>query len=820
MRSRFDINPHVIRQLGAELVPDEMTALMELIKNAYDADAGYVKIDISTEGVYTEEQLTYPNHKGYIVVEDSGVGMDDEAIEKSWLTISYSNKRAGADGIKKKTKKKRTPLGDKGLGRLSTQRLSDCCEIFTVPENEDKCYHVSFDWREFDKVDKLANVPVKIETSPSGNRKGTKLVLTNLHSADVWKGSRLDTFKNKIVQVLTPFSEVRKFFVYVIVDGISIDVMKKMDSVLSLCQSFYEFEFDGEELTVSGTIKPNKLGSGNGKTVRDNYVAYIEKDGGEKFADYFFERKKKDKSFFRPSKDGFIAFTKRFSFQNDMAGLVSRDGRKCNPGSFKGKFYDFALTDNFGAVTNVFNTASEYKNYVKTQIGVKIYRDGFAVQPYGFEGNDWLGLSKGQTSGSSFYGLRPDNTVGYIAISEGVNIHLKDKTDRKGFIENEYQYNFELIANTYVRKECDSFIEAVRRCYNEFLRENRQENTRIRTIQDAYSKIRKTASASIGYEERVGVLKNDFKKFGASAKHVIDNANSLFSSGSYEEALKLLKENENIFDRVQSLLAELEAFVKKASELSSSVDYIEPMVDTLERQLDDFSSLAAIGMTTESITHEFPNLLKRLNEGNSDFKKKTAKEPIPIAVCHDFSCRVSMLSGIMAQQLRHVSPALRYARESKEVLNIGDFFESQKEKYYNLYLQKYDIRLNVVNVVPLNVVINEGRFIQVFDNLINNSVYWLRQHATELEQMTITIELKRPWVYVYDNGIGVAPAVEESLFEPFVTTKPQGQGRGLGLFIVRQLLDAVGCSIVLDEVRNVHDRRYKFALNLSNIEAK
>ena len=225
-------------------------------------------------------------------------------------------------------------------------------------------------------------------------------------------------------------------------------------------------------------------------------------------------------------------------------------------------------------------------------------------------------------------------------------------------------------------------------------------------------------------------------------------------------------------------------------------------------------------MTTESITHEFPNLLKRLNEGNSDFKKKTAKEPIPIAVCHDFSCRVSMLSGIMAQQLRHVSPALRYARESKEVLNIGDFFESQKEKYYNLYLQKYDIRLNVVNVVPLNVVINEGRFIQVFDNLINNSVYWLRQHATELEQMTITIELKRPWVYVYDNGIGVAPAVEESLFEPFVTTKPQGQGRGLGLFIVRQLLDAVGCSIVLDEVRNVHDRRYKFALNLSNIEAK
>jgi len=261
MDNQFDINPHVIRQLGEELVPDEMTALMELIKNAYDADASYVKIDINTEGIYTEEQLTYPTHKGYIVVEDSGIGMNDEAIEKSWLTISYSNKRAGADGIKKKTKKDRTPLGDKGLGRLSTQRLADNCEIFTTPEGGSNRYHVAFDWREFDKVQRLSQVPVQVEATPAGTTKGTKLVLTNLLSTEVWKGDRLETFKNKIVQVLTPFSEVRKFYVYVTVNGESIDVMKKLDIILSLCQSSYEFSFDGESLTVSGVIKPNKLGS-------------------------------------------------------------------------------------------------------------------------------------------------------------------------------------------------------------------------------------------------------------------------------------------------------------------------------------------------------------------------------------------------------------------------------------------------------------------------------------------------------------------------------------------------------------------------------
>lgn len=820
MESRFDINPHVIRQLGEELVPDEMTALMELIKNAYDADASYVKIDINTNGVYKGEPLTYPSHTGYIVVEDSGIGMDDEAIVKSWLTISYSNKRAGIDGVKKKTKKERTPLGDKGLGRLSTQRLSDCCEIFTVPEGGADRYHVAFDWREFDKVERLSEVPVRVESMPAGDKKGTKLVLTNLHSSDVWKGERLETFKNKIVQILTPFSEVRKFYVYITIDGESIDVMKKMDSILNLCQSAYEFSFDGNVLTVSGMLKPEKLGSGNNRQVLDNYKAYISKDGGSKFAEYFFESKRKDSSYHRPSGNGLIAFTKSFSFQNDMAGLAIVDGKKCNPGRFNGKIYDFALTDNFGAISDVFNTASEYKEYVKTQTGIKIYRDGFAVQPYGFEGDDWLGMRKGQTSGSSFYGLRPENTVGFFAISEGENVHLKDKTDRQGFIENEYQFNFELIAVTYIRKVCDNFIETVRRSYNDYIKKYKQENTGIRSIQQAYAEIRTTADASTGFTRRVSELRKEVHRFEESSNRAVKEANSLFGKGNYEEALKVLENNKTTLARAQSLLAELEEFVSKAAQLSLSVDYIEPKIDAMEQQLDDFSTLAAVGMTAESITHEFPNLIKRLNEGNTDFKKQVGRDPIPRNVCKDFSRQVSITTNTMTQQLRHVSPALRYARESKETFDLRQFFVSQKVQYYDHYLKKYEVALDVKEEKPFSITINEGRFIQVMDNLINNSCYWLRQRANTKEASLITLVVSRPWLYVSDNGGGVAPAVEESLFDPFITMKPKGQGRGLGLFIVRQLLDAVGCSIVLDERRNSLQRRYIFAINLSNIEAE
>ena len=88
----FDITPHIVKQLGEQLVSDEITALLELIKNSFDADATYVSIEINTTGQYTKEKLFYPNHRGFIVVEDDGFGMSENTIMKSWLLISYSQK--------------------------------------------------------------------------------------------------------------------------------------------------------------------------------------------------------------------------------------------------------------------------------------------------------------------------------------------------------------------------------------------------------------------------------------------------------------------------------------------------------------------------------------------------------------------------------------------------------------------------------------------------------------------------------------------------------------------------------------------------------
>ena len=206
-KPRFDINPHVIRQLGAELVTDQTTALMELIKNSYDADADYVKVTINTKDTYQNPELLYPNHKGYIIVEDSGFGMSRETLLKSWLTISYSNKRA-SNGIKPKTPKGRTPLGDKGLGRLSTQRLAHICEVITKEENKD-AYHVGFNWDDFDNAKRLGDVNVTFKETILNKKSGTTLYLLGLLDISYWQGKNLESFKSALCQLISPYDELR-----------------------------------------------------------------------------------------------------------------------------------------------------------------------------------------------------------------------------------------------------------------------------------------------------------------------------------------------------------------------------------------------------------------------------------------------------------------------------------------------------------------------------------------------------------------------------------------------------------------------------------
>src|SRR5687768_6494866 len=129
---RLRIDAHALVQLGEQLITDDEQALLELVKNSYDADADWAKIKVSSDYIPLPERDHAPAEaRGLIEITDNGIGMDEEGIRKGWLLISLSLKREQKASGTRTKKHKRLPLGDKGLGRLGTMKLGKCLSVET-----------------------------------------------------------------------------------------------------------------------------------------------------------------------------------------------------------------------------------------------------------------------------------------------------------------------------------------------------------------------------------------------------------------------------------------------------------------------------------------------------------------------------------------------------------------------------------------------------------------------------------------------------------------------------------------------------------------
>ena len=469
----FRISAAVVKQLGEELVSDELTAIMELVKNSYDADAEWIKISINTIKSLEEENLTFKNTKGHIIIEDNGHGMNYTDIISRWLFISGSHKRE----MKEKgevTRKGRTPLGDKGLGRLSTQRLGHILEMYSCIDNENELHHVAFDWRQFTEDSSLETVYADYEVIPKLNKKhGTKLVITDLRNPDIWTAEAGDKFRGQLSKLIFPFKENRPFNIYLNINGQPYDLDAINDKLRQQAISSYTLDFDGEKLTIKGTLKLSKL-QGNSSEKRELFSRLIQFDNGANFFHYLTNAIDNKKYFISDVKYSgengvFFTFKRIFNFDKDIKKEIINDEKTqepvlANPGKFYGEIDEFNLSGT-DEIESAYNKLSEYKQLVKNQVGVRIFRDGFGIKPYGMEDNDWLKLSKSQTSGGSFYLLRPENVIGFVSITVKENKFLTEKTDREGFIDSPYAKVFFNIINLTIQNIND-VLEKTRRSYD------------------------------------------------------------------------------------------------------------------------------------------------------------------------------------------------------------------------------------------------------------------------------------------------------------------------------------------------------------------
>jgi hypothetical protein len=199
--AHFAVEARLAIQLGRESISSSITAILELVKNSYDADATRVRIRFS--GLGTDSAM--------MVIEDDGRGMTAEDMLNYWMVLGTTNKvklrRAGS---------RRVLTGEKGLGRLGLDRLSRETVVESIVKDASEGIELPIDWTQFEQEDiRLENVSLKIFAIPNLSKDpitgrsheypfGTRLVLKGLK--DTWIEGTLRGLREELSLLVSPFS--------------------------------------------------------------------------------------------------------------------------------------------------------------------------------------------------------------------------------------------------------------------------------------------------------------------------------------------------------------------------------------------------------------------------------------------------------------------------------------------------------------------------------------------------------------------------------------------------------------------------------------
>jgi signal transduction histidine kinase len=196
--ARLRPRARIVRTIGRDLISNEVVALVELIKNAYDADAKRVHIIF--------EDPLEPS-QGSILIEDDGVGMTLATIKKAWFepaTVSKTRNTRTTGG--------RRVTGEKGIGRFAAARIAQAMEMESLATGKRKLVRVRFDWGRFDDESLyLDQVRCRWEESPASRERvhGTILHLTRLNEA--WDAKSFQRLRGELSRLISPHKGTSNF---------------------------------------------------------------------------------------------------------------------------------------------------------------------------------------------------------------------------------------------------------------------------------------------------------------------------------------------------------------------------------------------------------------------------------------------------------------------------------------------------------------------------------------------------------------------------------------------------------------------------------
>ena len=381
-----------ILTIGKDLIHDNFGAVIELVKNAYDADAKNVNIEF----VGNKEQDGYT-----ITVSDDGHGMSRDTIINKWMVPSTNDK----NDRNNESPGGRIMQGNKGIGRYAAAVLGNLLELkSTTADGEETT--VIIDWNKFETAKYLNDVEILIETKKikKNNQQGTSLKIEgNLEIYDLWIDDNLYKLEIELKKLISPVSKIvkskkDKFYINLAINNFEGSEYNNSERLIEPYPLFELFDY-----RISGTITNKGMidlcySQQNAKNTIDEKIKIdLEKESG--------------------CGNVFIDIRVYDGDPSAIEGLIKR-GLKNPDGSYFKKM--------------------QARRLLKHYNGIAVYRNGFRIRPLGDPGFDWLALDSRRVNNPSLC-INSSQGIGIIQIESDNKSGLIENSGRNGLKEN-YSY--------------------------------------------------------------------------------------------------------------------------------------------------------------------------------------------------------------------------------------------------------------------------------------------------------------------------------------------------------------------------------------------
>ncbi len=699
---RFSIDAGIIDRLGKELVARHETAVSELVKNAYDADAKKVKltfIDSSEVG-------------GIIVINDDGVGMTKEQLVNGFMRLASSDKIHYPFSPIYNRKR----AGKKGIGRFAAQRLGKQLTITTQTEDSEQALEITINWDDFKNDQDLMFIDNKIEykNRMPKKRSGTRLLIKNLR--DKWTEAQIKRVYRYASEILQPFP---------------------------LAKVKLKTEDPGFKL-----ICKRKEGDFSEVIANDNTM--------------FFEHALAEITGF-VDEDGYMKISVKSSKLNYSVKnvILNQDNpyKEIRNVFLKAYYFVYGVSD----------IPSQIESFIRGKAkelgGIRLYRNGFRVLPYGENtrgiSNDWLGLDASVRRRTILPTHHNINFFGFIEIN-GQDDKFEELSSREGLLENK------------------AFIELTDFGY--------------KILTDAVTKV----ASERGVKTRTNE-KNWKKEPEEKIAEIIEELENMTSSTEDEQSIDYQEDSEDVKEKLGSIAQKL----KEAQE-----EQKQKQKELLEEK-NLLRILAALGLTIGEFIHEIKQYQAVLEADSENIKEYIDKDSEGYEVSDRIQENLKSLSTYTSYFDEAISENIQ--RELSPVELESAVLAFQKAIQNDLLKRKIEFNYEAKETLLYTCPMHKSEWASILFNLYTNARKAIQKVNRGNGSLYIEIGSTKKNVYLEfsDNGNGIPLENRDKVFNPFFTTSaPVGKitrnheemtGTGLGLKIVKDIITGYGGIIYVKE---------------------